>query len=110
MLFGSLLTFPCVLQFSVRIFWEWVVNALVHSLVGTLALISSSYVPNSLSVQVIYIVTACIEWDELILPQGWVGGQWVWGTTLYLGTLLTVLAKAALISEYAPPCFSHTPT
>lgn len=32
--------------------------------------------------------------------QGWVSGQWVWGTTLYLTALVTVLGKAALISEY----------
>lgn len=51
--------------------------------------------------QVIYAVSVAIFWENLILPQGWIGGQWVWGTTLYLSALLTVLAKAALISEYA---------
>lgn len=49
-------------------------------------------------VQVIYVVSVAILGD-LVLPQGWVAGQWVWGTTLYLSALLTVLAKAALISE-----------
>lgn len=48
--------------------------------------------------------------DELILPQGWIAGQWVWGTTLYLGTLLTVLAKAALISECVKSRFSSSVT
>ncbi|KAK4705641.1 phospholipid-transporting ATPase, partial [Phenoliferia sp. Uapishka_3] len=66
--------------FSVRIFWQWIGNALAHSLV-------------------IYVATAWVMKDELILPQGWIAGQWVWGTTLYLGCLLTVLAKAALISD-----------
>jgi hypothetical protein len=39
-----------------------------------------------------------------MLPQGWIAGQWVWGTTVYVATLLTVLLKAALISEsvYSP--------
>ncbi|GAA5846250.1 hypothetical protein JCM3766R1_000765 [Sporobolomyces carnicolor] len=66
--------------FSVTIFWQWIVNALVHSFV-------------------IYVVTVAIFWDGLALAQGWIGGQWVWGTTLYLSALLTVLAKAALISD-----------
>ncbi|KAM0749097.1 phospholipid-translocating P-type ATPase [Meredithblackwellia eburnea MCA 4105] len=66
--------------FSVRIFWQWIASAVVHSFV-------------------IYAATAAVVKDELILPQGWIAGQWVWGTTLYLGCLLTVLAKAALISD-----------
>ncbi|GAA5937294.1 hypothetical protein JCM1841_006032 [Sporobolomyces salmonicolor] len=66
--------------FSVTIFWQWIINALIHSFA-------------------IYVITVAIFWDGLILAQGWVGEQWVWGTTLYLTALLTVLAKAALISD-----------
>ncbi|GAA6033681.1 hypothetical protein JCM8097_004379 [Rhodosporidiobolus ruineniae] len=66
--------------FSVGIFWQWIINALIHSFA-------------------IYCCTAAIFNQGLILAQGWVGGQWVWGTTLYLSALLTVLAKAALISD-----------
>ncbi|GAA5877115.1 hypothetical protein JCM8547_008961 [Rhodosporidiobolus lusitaniae] len=66
--------------FSVRIFWQWIANALLHSFA-------------------IYVITAVIFNQGLILSQGWIGGQWVWGTTLYLAALLTVLAKAALISD-----------
>ncbi|GAA5974373.1 hypothetical protein JCM11641_005241 [Rhodosporidiobolus odoratus] len=66
--------------FSVTIFWEWIINALIHSFA-------------------IYCITAAIFNQGLILAQGWIGGQWVWGTTLYLSALLTVLAKAALISD-----------
>ncbi|KAK4055166.1 aminophospholipid translocase [Microbotryomycetes sp. JL201] len=66
--------------FSVRIFWQWIANALAHSLI-------------------VYIITVVIFWGELVLPQGWIAGHWVWGTTLYLSVLLTVLAKAALISD-----------
>lgn len=60
---------------------------------------------NHAPLQIIYVVSVAIFWDDLILPQGWIAGQWVWGTTLYLSALLAVLAKAALISEYvfAPP-------
>lgn len=56
--------------------------------------------PELTQCQIVYIITVAIFSDELILPQGWIAGQWVWGTTLYLSVLLTVLAKAALISEY----------
>lgn len=66
--------------FNVRIFWEWIGNAVAHSVI-------------------IYYVTVGIFNGELVLPQGWIAGQWVWGTTLYLSALLTVLAKAALISD-----------
>ncbi|BGP12149.1 hypothetical protein JCM10213_004714 [Rhodosporidiobolus nylandii] len=66
--------------FSVRIFWQWIANALIHSFA-------------------IYCITAAVFNQGLILAQGWIGGQWVWGTTLYLSALLTVLAKAALISD-----------
>lgn len=36
---------------------------------------------------------------DLIQDNGQNSGLWVWGTTLYLAVLLTVLGKAALISE-----------
>ncbi|BGP28306.1 aminophospholipid translocase [Rhodotorula toruloides] len=66
--------------FSVRIFWQWIINALLHSFV-------------------IYVCTVAIFNEGLILVQGWISGQWVWGTTLYLTALVTVLGKAAIISD-----------
>ena len=39
-------------------------------------------------------------WGDLQLSDGLDSGHWFWGTTLYLAVLLTVLGKAALISEY----------
>ncbi|BGP36162.1 aminophospholipid translocase [Rhodotorula kratochvilovae] len=66
--------------FSVRIFWQWIANALLHSFV-------------------IYVCTATVFNQGLILVQGWISGQWVWGTTLYLTALVTVLGKAAIISD-----------
>lgn len=68
------------LQFNVRVFWQWIGNALYHSIV-------------------IYLASVAIFWSGLELAQGWIAGQWVWGTTVYMATLLTVLLKAALISE-----------
>ncbi|WAQ84589.1 hypothetical protein PtA15_5A162 [Puccinia triticina] len=66
--------------FTRRIFWEWVATAVYHSVF-------------------IFFVTALIFKDDLILHQGWISGQWLWGTTTYLVTLLTVLGKAAIISD-----------
>ncbi|BGP44218.1 aminophospholipid translocase [Rhodotorula kratochvilovae] len=48
---------------------------------------------------VIYVCTATIFNQGLILVQGWISAQWVWGTTLYLTALVTVLGKAAIISD-----------
>lgn len=39
-------------------------------------------------------------WGDLKLAGGYDSGHWFWGTTLYLAVLLTVLGKAALVSEY----------
>ena len=39
-------------------------------------------------------------WGDLKQATGLDSGHWFWGTTLYLAVLLTVLGKAALISEY----------
>jgi phospholipid-transporting ATPase len=38
--------------------------------------------------------------NDYLASDGKNSGLWVWGTTLYLAILLTVLGKAALISEY----------
>jgi hypothetical protein len=38
-------------------------------------------------------------WGDLRLANGFDSGHWLWGTALYLTVLLTVLGKAALISE-----------
>jgi phospholipid-transporting ATPase len=41
-----------------------------------------------------------VFWGDLKASDGRDSGLWVWGTTLFLAVLLTVLGKAALISEY----------
>jgi phospholipid-transporting ATPase len=70
-----------VAQFGKRIFWAWVVNAIYHSII-------------------IYVFGALIFWDDLTLNPGWIGGHWIWGTTIYMVVVVTVLAKAAIVSEY----------
>jgi phospholipid-transporting ATPase len=53
----------------------------------------------SLSRQLLFTLSLCVFWGDLKLPDGTDTGLWFWGTTLYLMVLLTVLGKAALISE-----------
>lgn len=38
-------------------------------------------------------------WGDLKQASGLDGGHWFWGTMLYMAVLLTVLGKAALVSE-----------
>jgi len=51
----------------------------------------------------LYGFSIILFWGDLKLSDGVDSGHWFWGTTLYLAVLLTVLGKAALISEYVPP-------
>jgi phospholipid-transporting ATPase len=49
--------------------------------------------------QVLFFFSYAVFYGDLISSDGKASGLWVWGTTLYMGVLLTVLGKAALISE-----------
>ncbi|CAA7261647.1 unnamed protein product [Cyclocybe aegerita] len=66
--------------FTKTSFWLWVINALYHSLI-------------------LYGFSIILFWGDLKLSDGLDSGHWFWGTTLYLAVLLTVLGKAALISD-----------
>lgn len=62
------------------------------------------------SVQVLFGFSVILFWGDLKQATGFDSGHWFWGTTLYLAVLLTVLGKAALISEYVCSlcgCSSH---
>lgn len=61
-------------------FFYWVGNAFYHSVV-------------------LFAFTALVFRGDHLQDDGKNSGLWVWGTTLYLAVLLTVLGKAALISE-----------
>ena len=86
-------------------FWLWVGNALYHSIVGScpsqliLALTSSS--------QVLFGFSVILFWGDLKEATGLDSGHWFWGLTLYLAVLLTVLGKAALVSEYVTLVLIH---
>jgi len=66
--------------FTKTAFWLWIANALYHSLI-------------------LYGFSIILFWGDLRLADGLDSGHWFWGTTLYLAVLLTVLGKAALISD-----------
>ncbi|GJJ05826.1 hypothetical protein Clacol_000013 [Clathrus columnatus] len=61
-------------------FWLWIINALYHSLI-------------------LFGFSIILFWGDLKQASGLDTGHWFWGTTLYLAVLLTVLGKAALISD-----------
>ncbi|KDQ53432.1 hypothetical protein JAAARDRAFT_137304 [Jaapia argillacea MUCL 33604] len=66
--------------FTKTAFWLWVGNALYHSLI-------------------LFGFSVILFWGDLKQSTGYVSGHWFWGTMLYLAVLLTVLGKAALISD-----------
>ena len=49
--------------------------------------------------KVLYGFSVILFWGDLKQSSGLDSGHWFWGTTLYLAVLLTVLGKAALVSE-----------
>lgn len=61
-------------------FWSWVGNGFYHSLI-------------------LYYGSILIYWDDAPLSDGTTAGHWVWGTAMYTAGLVTVLAKAALITN-----------
>ena len=50
--------------------------------------------------KVLFAFSVVLFWGDLKEANGLDSGLWVWGTMLYLTVLLTVLGKAALVSEY----------
>ncbi|KAF8328241.1 uncharacterized protein EI90DRAFT_3126404 [Cantharellus anzutake] len=66
--------------FSRTAFWMWVGNALYHSLL-------------------LFTASVILFWGDSKEPSGLDSGHWIWGTILYMTVLITVLGKAALISD-----------
>ena len=66
--------------FRTHNFWSWVGNGFYHSIL-------------------LYFVSELIWWDDGVLSDGKIAGHWVWGTALYTAGLVTVLGKAALITN-----------
>src|SRR5436305_7569963 len=66
--------------FKMHSFFSWVINGFYHSLV-------------------LYWVSELIWFWDLPQGDGRVAGHWVWGTGLYTAVLVTVLGKAALVTN-----------
>jgi len=66
--------------FKVKTFVGWILTAVYHSII-------------------LYIGAELFWYDDLIQGDGQIAGHWVWGTALYGAVLLTVLGKAALITN-----------
>ncbi|KAK9461047.1 uncharacterized protein V1516DRAFT_674868 [Lipomyces oligophaga] len=66
--------------FNVGSFWAWILNGFYHSII-------------------LYVGAEFAYHDGLRERSGVVDGHWVWGTALYTATILTVLGKAALITN-----------
>nr|WNZ75355.1 aminophospholipid translocase [Trichoderma harzianum] len=66
--------------FKLKVFAQWIANAIYHSIV-------------------LYIFAELIWYSDVIDGQGQTDGHWVWGTALYGAVLLTVLGKAALVTN-----------
>ncbi|KAG0691925.1 Ca-transporting ATPase [Suillus ampliporus] len=66
--------------FTKTAFWLWVGNALYHSLI-------------------LFTFTVILFWGDMKQATGLDSGHWFWGAMLYLAVLLTVLGKAALVSD-----------
>ncbi|KAI9659380.1 MAG: hypothetical protein M1821_001638 [Bathelium mastoideum] len=66
--------------FKMHSFLSWVLNGFYHSLI-------------------LYFGSELIFYNDLPQGDGKVAGHWVWGSTLYQSALVTVLGKAALVTN-----------
>ncbi|CAM1505472.1 Fc.00g111090.m01.CDS01 [Cosmosporella sp. VM-42] len=66
--------------FKLKVFAQWIGNAVYHSLI-------------------LYIWAELFWYGDLIQGDGKIAGHWVWGSALYGAVLLTVLGKAALVTN-----------
>lgn len=66
--------------FNKRRFWGWTLNAFYHSLLA-------------------YIFVTAAFWASPQIQGGYSSYSWIWGTALYFSVLMTVLGKAALVSD-----------
>ena len=92
--------------FTKTAFWLWVGNALYHSIVR---LFLRGLIRSVLSfrlMQILFGFSVILFWGDLKQSSGLDSGHWFWGTMLYMAVLLTVLGKAALISECVYPLIS----
>ncbi|KAI8065645.1 hypothetical protein BC940DRAFT_303921 [Gongronella butleri] len=61
-------------------FWGWILNAVYHS-------------------AILYFIGMAAFMNDEVFANGWAGGQWWVGTTIFSATLATILWKGALITD-----------
>lgn len=66
--------------FNRRKFWGWTANAFYHSFLS-------------------YLFVTAAFWTSLESGDGYIPNIWLWGTSLFVAVLATVLGKAALVSD-----------
>jgi len=66
--------------FKMHSFWSWIANGFYHSLLA-------------------YLLSELIFYSNLPMADGTTVDHWVWATSLYTAVLVTVLMKAALITN-----------
>ncbi|KAI9302549.1 hypothetical protein BJ944DRAFT_167058 [Cunninghamella echinulata] len=66
--------------FNQKRFWGWILNAVYHSVL-------------------LFFIGRAAFMDDSVFENGYSGGQWWVGTTIFSATLATILYKAALISD-----------
>ncbi|KAK8058873.1 phospholipid-translocating P-type ATPase [Apiospora phragmitis] len=66
--------------FTLKVFSQWILSAMYHSLI-------------------LYGGSELIWYGDISLGDGTTAGHWVWGTALYGAVLATVLGKAALVTN-----------
>ncbi|KAI8983931.1 hypothetical protein BDF20DRAFT_815946 [Mycotypha africana] len=66
--------------FNQKRFWGWIINAVYHS-------------------AMLYFIGMAAFIDDSVFQNGYSGGQWWVGTTIFTATLATIVWKAALISD-----------
>ncbi|CAO3628413.1 unnamed protein product [Mucor hiemalis] len=66
--------------FNQKRFWGWIINAVYHS-------------------ALLFFIGMAAFVDDSVFKQGYSGGQWWVGTTIFSATLATILWKAALITD-----------
>ena len=73
----------------------------MHSTTVLYVIVNPGYVTaaDRVLMKVLYGFSVILFWGDLKQSSGLDSGHWFWGTTLYLAVLLTVLGKAALVSE-----------
>jgi phospholipid-transporting ATPase len=89
--------------FNQKRFWGWIANAIFHSLVRNSVKEQfsscSALLTEFHSRQILFFAGMLAFRDDDVFTNGWSGGQWWVGTTIFTATLAAILYKGCLITE-----------